>query len=84
MKRRLIPDFAGFRTIDRYILGKFLRTYIFGLLAMIVIIVIFDYSEKVDDFMEKGAPRDAIIYSYYLNFIPYIVNQFSALFTSSR
>lgn len=81
MKRRLIPDFAGFRTIDRYILGKFLRTYIFGLLAMIVIIVIFDYSEKVDDFMEKGAPRDAIIYSYYLNFIPYIINQFSALFT---
>lgn len=81
MKRRLIPDFPGFRTIDRYILGKFMRTYIFGLVAMIVIIVIFDYSEKVDDFMEKGAPMEAIIYSYYLNFIPYIVNQFSALFT---
>ena len=81
MKRRIIPDFPGCRTIDRYILGKFLRTYIFGLIAMVIVIVIFDYSEKVDDFMEKGAPTEAIIYNYYLNFIPYIVNQFSALFT---
>ncbi len=81
MKYRLIPDFPGFRTLDRYILGKFLRTYIFGLMAMIVIIVIFDYSEKVDDFMENGAPTEGIIYSYYLNFVPYIVNQFSSLFT---
>jgi lipopolysaccharide export system permease protein len=48
---------------------------------MVIVIVIFDYSEKVDDFMEKGAPTEAIIYNYYLNFIPYIVNQFSALFT---
>ena len=81
MKRRLIPDFPGFRTLDRYILGKFMRTYIFGLLAMVIIIVIFDYSEKVDDFMEKGAPVEGIIYDYYFNFIPHIVNQFSALFT---
>lgn len=81
MRRRLIPDFPGFRTLDRYILGKFMRTYIFGLVAMIVIIIVFDYSEKVDDFMEKGAPVKGIIYDYYLNFIPYIVNQFSALFT---
>ena len=81
MKYRIIPDFPGFRTLDRYILGKFMRTYIFGLIAMIVIIVIFDYSEKVDDFMENGAPTEGIIYSYYVNFIPYIVNQFSALFT---
>lgn len=81
MKYRLIPDIPGFRTLDKYILGKFLRIYIFGLLAMIVIIVIFDYSEKVDDFMENGAPTEGIIYSYYLNFIPYIINQFSALFT---
>lgn len=81
MKHRLIPDFPGCRTIDRYILGKFMRTYIFGLVAMVVVIVIFDYSEKVDDFMEKGAPTESIIYDYYFNFVPYIINQFSALFT---
>lgn len=81
MKRRLIPDFPGYRTIDRYILGKFLRTYLFGLIAMVVVIVIFDYSEKVDDFMEKGAPMHDVIYKYYFNYVPYVVNQFSALFT---
>lgn len=81
MRRRLIPDFPGFRTLDRYILGKFMRTYIFGLLAMVIIIIVFDYSEKVDDFMEKGAPVEGIIYDYYMNFTPYIINQFSALFT---
>ena len=80
MRRRIIPDFPGFRTLDRYILGKFMRTYIFGLLAMVIIIVIFDYSEKVDDFMEKGAPIEGIIYDYYLNFIPYFSNLFSPLF----
>lgn len=80
MRRRLIPDFPGYRTLDRYILGKFMRTYIFGLLAMIIIIVIFDYSEKVDDFMEKGAPVEGIIYDYYFNFVPYVANQFSSLF----
>jgi lipopolysaccharide export system permease protein len=48
---------------------------------MIVIIVVFDYVEKVDDFTELKAPWSAIISDYYLNFIPYFINQFSALFT---
>lgn len=81
MKLRLIPSIPGYRTLDRYILGKFLRTYIFGLMMMIVIIVVFDYVEKVDDFTELKAPWSAIISDYYLNFIPYFINQFSALFT---
>ena len=56
-------------------------TYIFGLLMMSVIIVVFDYVERVDDFTELHAPVDAIIFDYYMNFIPHLVNQFSALFT---
>jgi len=43
--------------------------------------VIFDLSEKMDDFMEKGAPFSAIVFDYYLNFIPYFANLFSSLFT---
>jgi len=38
-------------------------------------------AEKIDDFMEKQAPLRAIVFDYYLNFIPYFVNLFSALFT---
>ena len=81
MRFKLIPSIPGYGTLDRYILGKFLRTYVFGLLMIIIIVVVFDYVEKVDDFTELKAPREAIINDYYLNFIPYFINQFSSLFT---
>ena len=81
MRLRLLPSIPGYRTLDRYILGKFLRTYIFGLLMMVIILVVFDYVEKVDDFTELKAPWKAVIFDYYLNFVPHFINQFSALFT---
>lgn len=81
MKFRLIPSIPGYRTLDRYILGKFIRTYIFGLAMIIIIVVVFDYVEKVDDFTELNAPWSEIVNDYYLNFIPYFISQFSALFT---
>lgn len=43
--------------------------------------VVFDISEKVDDFFESQAPFRAILFDYYLNFIPYFGNLFSPLFT---
>lgn len=67
--------------IDRYIMGKFLGTYVFAIALIIVIVVIFDAAEKVDDFIEFKAPLNEIIFDYYLNFIPYFINQFSGLFT---
>ncbi|MBR5850209.1 MAG: LptF/LptG family permease [Alistipes sp.] len=73
--------FPGFKILDRYILGKFLATYFFAIAMIIVIVVLFDYVEKVDDFTELHAPVSAIIFDYYLNFIPYFINQFSGLFT---
>ena len=81
MRFRLLPSIPGFRTLDRYILGKFLRTYIFGIVMMVVILVVFDYVEKVDDFTELHAPWKAIVWDYYMNFIPQFISQFSALFT---
>ncbi len=71
----------GFKILDRYILGKFLSTYFFAIAMIIVVVVIFDYVEKVDDFTENKAPLKAIIFDYYFNFIPFFVNQFSGLFT---
>jgi lipopolysaccharide export system permease protein len=78
---KIIPSIPAYRTLDRYIIRKFLLTYLFGLLMMTIILVVFDYVERVDDFTELHAPWDAIIFDYYLNFIPYFINQFSALFT---
>lgn len=74
-------QYPGFKILDRYILGKFLSTYFFAIAMIIVIVVTFDYVEKIDDFTELKAPWKAIVLDYYLNFIPFFVNQFSGLFT---
>ncbi len=69
------------KKIDIYIIKKFLGTFFFAISLLIIIVVIFDISEKIDDFIEKRPPLTEIIFSYYLNFIPYFVNLFSYLFT---
>lgn len=71
----------GLKKIDIYIIRKFLGTYFYSILLLTIIIIIFDISEKIDDFIEKDAPLKAIVFQYYLNFIPYFVNMFSGLFT---
>jgi lipopolysaccharide export system permease protein len=40
----------------------------------------FDFNEKVAKFIDNNAPAHAIIFDYYVNFIPYFVNLFSPLF----
>src|SRR3954465_12840724 len=69
------------KLIDKYIIRKFLGTFFFSLTLIILIVVVFDISEKLEDFIDKKAPLSAIIFDYYCNFIPYIVNLFSPLFT---
>ncbi len=73
--------FPGFKILDWYIVRKFLGTYMFAIALIIIIIIIFDYAEKVDDFITNKAPFSSIIFEYYLNFIPGFINQFSGLFT---
>ncbi len=69
------------KKIDIYIIKKFLGTFFFAISLLIVIVIIFDISEKIDDFIDKDAPLSKILFTYYLNFIPYFVNLFSYLFT---
>ena len=71
----------GIKILDRYIIGKFLGTYFFAIAMIIVIVVIFDYVEKIDDFTETHATVKEIIFDYFVNFIPFFINQFSSLFT---
>ena len=66
--------------IDRYIIYKFLSTYIFLITIIVVIAVIFDYNEKIDKLTVSHAPMQKIIFDYYVNFIPYFANLFSPLF----
>lgn len=69
------------KTIDYYIIKKFLGTFFYSISLLILIVVIFDLSENIDEFIAKKAPLNAIIFDYYFNFIPYFVNLFSYLFT---
>ena len=40
----------GLKILDRYIIRKFLGTYFFSIALIIVIVVVFDWTEKTDDF----------------------------------
>lgn len=70
-----------FKRIDKYIIKKFLGTYVFAIALIISIAVVFDFNEKVDKLLSNNAPTKEIIFDYYLNFIPYFTNLFSPLFT---
>lgn len=66
--------------LDRYIIYKFLSTYIFLITIIVVIAVIFDFNEQIDKLTRSHAPMQKIIFDYYVNFIPYFANLFSPLF----
>ena len=66
--------------IDQYIIRKFLGTFFFCLVLILTIAVVFDFAEKIDNFMEHQAPVKAIIFNYYMNFIPYFATLFAPLF----
>lgn len=68
-----------FKILDRYIIRKFLGTYVFAIMLLLAIVVMFDINEKFDAFLK--APLRATIVDYFLNFLPYFANQFSPLFT---
>jgi lipopolysaccharide export system permease protein len=69
------------KKIDKYIIRKFIGTYFFSIVLIISIVIVIDTSEKLDNFYDHHAPLKAIIFSYYINFIPYFINLFSPLFT---
>ncbi len=69
------------KKLDIYIIKKFLGTFFFAIVLIISIAVVFDITERIDDFIEKSISFEEIIFDYYFNFIPYFINLFTALFT---
>lgn len=76
-----IMNRLGLKKLDIYIINKFLGTYFFAIFLIICIAVVFDFSEKIDDFLENNAPFSKIMIEYYLNFIPYFAVLFAPMFT---
>lgn len=71
----------GLKRIDWYIIKQFLGTYFFAIILLIAISVVFDINEKIDKFLRPDVPLKAIIFDYYLNFIPYFASMLSSLIT---
>jgi len=61
------------RIIDRYILKKFLTTFLFVVLIIVAVIVIIDITERNDKFIKHELTLKEIL-PYYFAFIPYMAN----------
>ncbi|HEY0975913.1 MAG TPA: LptF/LptG family permease [Flavobacteriales bacterium] len=68
-----------FKTLDRYIIRQFLGTFFFILVLIMAIAVVFDISEKTEDFAKATATVKEIVVDYYVNFVIYYSNLFSGL-----
>ena len=66
--------------LDWYIIRKFLGTFFFSIVLILSIAIVFDLTEKLDNFFEHQVPLREIIVDYYIPFIPYYMNMFSSLF----
>ncbi len=67
------------RIIDRYIIRKFLGTFFLTITLILSIAIVFDISEKIEDFITKGASAKEIIVDYYINFLVFYGNLFSSM-----
>ena len=68
------------RRLDWYIIRKFLVTFFMSLFFLAILIVVFDISEKIEDFVRKDVPIHEIVFDYYVNFVPFFINQYSPMF----
>ncbi len=59
------------KLIDAYIIKKFLGTFVFIFLLLMMISMVFDLSEKLSTFIDRGAKWSEIFTIYYSNFIIY-------------
>ena len=77
---KVLNPFRYLKRLDRYIIAKFIGTYIYSIVLIISISIVFDVNENLAKFSTHGAPLKAIVFDYYANFVPYFANLFSPLF----
>ena len=61
------------KILDRYIMKKFIVSFFISILLIIGIVIIFDLSEKIDDFVKNEATLKEVIFDYYVHFVPYFM-----------
>ena len=68
------------KILDWYIIKKFIGTYFYAIALIISISIVFDVNENLAKFTQYHAPLKAVVFDYYMNFVPYFANLFSPLF----
>jgi lipopolysaccharide export system permease protein len=66
--------------IDRYIFVKFISAFFYALALLLVIIVVFDFSENVSRFMDYKISWGDVIVKHYFNWLPPFITLFIPLF----
>lgn len=67
------------KIFDWYIIKKYLGTFVFTIAIFIVVIVVFDVSEKLDNFLKNNVTLKEIIFEYYAGCIPFYIDMLSPL-----
>ncbi len=67
------------KILDRYIIRKFFVTFLFMLGVLALLIVVIDFSEKLDDFLEKQIPLWDTATVYYPNLVIFLANMLCPL-----
>lgn len=62
------------KKIDWYIIKNFLGSFLFIETLLTLIILVIDVSEKLENFLVKKPPLEAIIFDYYIYIIPFFGN----------
>ncbi|WP_303312129.1 LptF/LptG family permease [Hymenobacter sp. BT730] len=67
------------KLLDKYILKKFLTSYLFTVVMLVSVICVIDFTEKNDDFIKHNLGAWKIISEYYVNLFPYFANLLSPI-----
>ncbi len=68
------------KLLDRYIVGEFLKTFLFTALLFSLIAVVIDFSDRLDAFIKSEVAAKDVILSYYLHFVVFINGMLWPLF----
>jgi lipopolysaccharide export system permease protein len=68
------------KKLDRYILWKFLGTFLFIMMLLLSITIVIDMEEKIDAFVNNHASFRIVLTQYLIYFIPYITSLIGPFF----
>ncbi|GGF21021.1 LptF/LptG family permease [Hymenobacter cavernae] len=67
------------KLLDKYIIQKFLTSFIFTVLVLVMVICVIDFTEKNDDFIKHDLSAKKVLLEYYVNLFPYFANLLSPI-----